>query len=44
MNNILDNKKEPIRLIGGNKKPGGKDRPPNSKVGPGRVRYNKGHH
>ena len=40
MNNTID-KKEPIRLRG-NKQPGAKDRPPNSKVGQGQARYNKG--
>ena len=42
MNNTIDKKQQIIRTSNG-KQPGGKDRPPNSKVGPGRGRYNKGY-
>jgi hypothetical protein len=42
MNNTIDKKHQIIRTSNG-KQPGGKDRPPNSKVGPGRGRYNKGY-
>ena len=42
MNNTQDNMNNETIRLRGSKQPGAKDRPPNSKVGQGQARYNKG--